>query len=245
MLGICCLLFIITGIQFWITDYMLAILKVEESKVYITFAIVCITAPTFGVLLGGYFIEQLGGYTDKRALEACYKISILAACCGLPLPLIDNYYFFVLFMWLLLFFGGSIVPGLTGIMLSAIPQNNKEMANSITHFCHNLIGYFPAPILYGVICTVTGGANSKFGLVFLMLISLIGVYFFYKAKLAQEEDFLNPDYSEKLSPRNNHMDTDFTFNRKHSMMDKTVALSTLYGRLSLPRNESVLLTDYS
>jgi hypothetical protein len=114
MLSICCLLFIVTGIQFWISDYMINIMKVEEGKVFITFAIVCITAPTLGVLAGGYLIEQLGGYTDKRALLMCHKLAIVSACCGLPLPFISNFFLFTVLMWLLLFFGGSIMPGLTG-----------------------------------------------------------------------------------------------------------------------------------
>ena len=91
-------------------------LKIEMKKVFIAFSIVCITAPTLGVLCGGYIIERLGGYTDKRALDACLKISVLAVVAGLPLPFISSFPFFILFMWLLLFFGGSIVPGLTGII---------------------------------------------------------------------------------------------------------------------------------
>ena len=79
MLGICCLLFIITGIQFWISDYMQIELQMDSKKVFITFAILCITAPIFGVMVGGYVISQLGGYTNIKAIEACFKISILAA----------------------------------------------------------------------------------------------------------------------------------------------------------------------
>lgn len=124
MFGICSLLFIITGIQFWITDYMTEVLLVSQTKVFVSFAIVCISAPTLGVLSGGYMIEKLGGYTDKRALDACFKISIIAACCGIPLPLLNNFPVFVLFMWLLLFFGGSIVPGLTGKLSVNIPRYN-------------------------------------------------------------------------------------------------------------------------
>src|SRR5205823_6367390 len=56
MLGISSLLFIITGIQFWISDYMMIVLKVDPKKVFITFAVVCITAPVFGVMSGGYLI---------------------------------------------------------------------------------------------------------------------------------------------------------------------------------------------
>jgi MFS family permease len=132
--GICCLLFIITGIEFWITDYMVTILKQEENKVYITFAIVCISAPTLGVLLGGYLIDNLGGYTDKRALQTCFHFSVVSGCCGIPLPFVNSFWLFVLLMWFTLFFGGSIMPGLTGILLASIDDDGKEASNSITHF---------------------------------------------------------------------------------------------------------------
>ena len=104
MVGISCMLFVVTGIQFWISDYMQEVMNIPSSKVYIIFSVVCITAPTLGVLSGGIFIQYLGGYTNKKALDACFKISIIAICCGIFLPLGDYPVVFVIFMWLLLFF---------------------------------------------------------------------------------------------------------------------------------------------
>lgn len=183
--GICCLLFIITGIEFWITDYMTTILHQDVDKVFITFAVVCITAPTLGVLIGGYVIENLGGYTDKRALQTCFHFSVVAGCCGLPLPLINSFWVFTTLMWFTLFFGGSIMPGLTGILLSTIDNATKEASNSITHFCYNLIGYLPAPVLYGIVCNITGGKKSRWGLVMLMSFTIIGMYSLRKARDCQ------------------------------------------------------------
>ena len=184
--GICCLLFIITGIEFWITDYMTTLLHQNADKVYITFAIVCITAPTLGVLIGGYIIGNLGGYTDKRALQTCYHFSVIAGCCGLPLPIVNSFWLFTTLMWFTLFFGGSIMPGLTGILLSSIDEDSKEASNSITHFCYNLIGYLPAPVLYGIVCNITGGKESRWGLVMLMSFTLVGMYCLKTAKDSQE-----------------------------------------------------------
>lgn len=232
MLTICCLLFIITGIQFWITDYMKVIMQIEESKVFVTFSIVCITAPTLGVLSGGYVIEKLGGYTDKRALDACLKISMLCAVCGLPLPLINNFPLFVVLMWLLLYFGGAIVPGLTGIMLSSISDQYKEVANSITHFCYNLIGYLPSPILYGLVCKYTGGTESRWGLVLLMITSIFGVLFLKKA-------FYYQNLLEKESESQTHNLTELYKQCSESPLRKTQALTTLYGKVSLTNNQNM------
>ena len=69
MFGISCSLFVITGMQFWVSDYMQEVIHLESSETYIIYAIVSISAPTLGVLTGGFLIQYLGGYTDEKALN--------------------------------------------------------------------------------------------------------------------------------------------------------------------------------
>ena len=90
-------------------------------------------------------------------------------------------------MWFTIFFGGSLMPGLTGILLNSMDDNMKEEGNSITQFCYNLLGYFPSPFLYGIICDFTGGNNSRWGLVFLMSFSVVGMYALKKGRDYQDE----------------------------------------------------------
>ena len=220
MFGISCLLFVVTGIQFWITDYMQEVMNISPSSAYIIFSVVCITGPVLGVLLGGFFIQYLGGYTDKRALVACFKIAGLAACCGIILPILNIVWLFVILMWLLLFFGGSVTPGLTGIMLSSIPENSKEIGNSLTQLCYNLIGYLPSPFLYGLVCKYTGGSKSRFGLAFLLLWAFIGVLSLYFAKKAQNAEL--DDNTEILLDEGNS-----------NMKNKSEIIINLFGRLSI------------
>jgi hypothetical protein len=237
MLAICCLLFIVTGIQFWITDYMQTVLKVDPKQVFITFAVVSITAPVLGVIAGGFLITKLGGYTNKTALEACFKISILAALSGAFLPVIDNFALFTVLMWLLLFFGASIVPGLTGIMLSSTQEGCKEIANSITHLCYNLIGYLPSPFLYGLVCKYTGGAESRYGLAFILLWSYFGVFFLFVAKTFknrqsdQKSHNLKDAPFESASKETKESSDDYSVDNKN-LEEKTGALTALYGRIS-------------
>ena len=199
LLGICCLLFIITGIQFWISDYMLTILHIKPETVFISFTIVCISAPVLGVIYGGYIIQSVGGYTNTEAINICLKYGIVAACCGIFTPYIDVFFFFIVFIWLLLFFGASIVPGLTGIMLSSLGDYSKEVANSITHLCYNLLGYLPSPFMYGLVCSYTGGQKSRWGLQFLMFFSILGVVFLYLAKNQKEKNEENGKVSQNES----------------------------------------------
>ena len=114
MLSISCLFFVITGIQFWISYYMITVLHISEKTVFISFSVVCLTAPTLGVISGGYLIQSMGGYSSSHAIEICLKLGYCALGISLLIPFVSSYYTFTLLIWLLLFFGGSIVPGLTG-----------------------------------------------------------------------------------------------------------------------------------
>jgi len=252
MMGISCMLFVVTGIQFWISDYMQEVMNVPSSKVYIIFSIVCITAPTLGVLSGGIFIQYLGGYTNRKALDACFKISIIAGCCGIFLPLFDIPIIFVIFMWLLLFFGGSITPGLTGIMIASIPENSKEIGNSVTQLFYNLIGYLPSPFIYGFVCKYTGGSNSRWGLTVLVLWGMLGVLFLYFAKkydfifyeienyemegdMNIKEHFLNnEDINDNNLRRSNSVrrSTGDLPIPSYNMKEKSKMLTKLFGRIS-------------
>jgi len=205
---------------------MQIVLLMDSKKVFITFAVVCITAPVFGVLVGGYLIQKLGGYTDNRALDACFYISILAALSGIFLPLIDFIPLFVLLIWLLLFFGGSIVPGLTGILISSVPNKTKEVANSITHLCYNLLGYLPSPVLYGLICKYTGGAESRFGLAFILCWSVFGVGFLHLARMQRKKLINNSIPLFDLDDSSPSLEN----NRRKTI--NANALGALYGRLS-------------
>ena len=219
MFAISSLYFVVTGIQFWISDYMQEVMLIPSSKVYVIFAVVCITAPVLGVLLGGIFIQYLGGYTDKRALEACYKIAILAGICGVFLPLLDIVWLFVVLMLLLLFFGGSITPGLTGIMLSSIPDNSKEIGNSVTQLCYNLLGYLPSPVVYGVVCRYTGGTKSRWGLAVILLWAYLGVFMLFLARRSQKEEEEKDGANVMIG--------------NETIEEKSNILTQIFGRLSL------------
>lgn len=56
------ILFVSTGIQFWLTDYFVYVLHFEREKVNIAYAVVSLTGPTSGCGLGGYILSKRGGY---------------------------------------------------------------------------------------------------------------------------------------------------------------------------------------
>ena len=212
---------------------MLNNIEYNLNRIFVTFAVVCLTAPTLGVLIGGYLIEKIGGYTNKHALKICFHSSVIAGCCGMPLPLCSNYWTFTSLMWLTLFFGGSIMPGLTGILLNSLDANMKEAGNSITQIIYNIIGYFPASFLYGLVCNLTGGKKSKWGLIMLMSFTVIGMFYLKKANDFQEENFYNGLSKSILRDAHEGENKNINFGLDESIeyfKRNSIMFSRLYGK---------------
>ena len=214
MFGISCSLFITTGIQFWISDYMQEVIHLNSSEAYFIYVIVCISAPTLGVLTGGFVVQYFGGYTTEKALDAMCKLTFISFICACFLPVFEYPIIFGIFIWLLLFFESSVIPGLTGLMISSISGNYKELGNSITQLFYNLIGFLPSPYIYGLVSSYTGGEDSKWGLSVIILWSFFGFSSVVFAKKIIVNNEMNEieinkeDYLENIIDENSIDDND-------------------------------------
>ena len=50
------------------------------------------------------------------------------------------------------------------LQISNIPPSVKTTANSVANFVYNLLGYLPAPYVYGFVYDKTGGGKSIWGM---------------------------------------------------------------------------------
>lgn len=119
--------------------------------------LVSLSAPILGVATGGIVLHFSGGYEGKHALKIQACEAALASISGAPIPFMNDFHLCVLCLWGMLFFGGSLVPGMTGIMISSIPPELRSVGNSFSHIFQELLGYLPSPMLYGLVITLTGG----------------------------------------------------------------------------------------
>lgn len=122
-LGLCSMFFIVTGIQFWMTSYLIDILGNNPIHVVIIFSAVSITAPLAGVIIGGTFADKYGGYKGKntlKALKLCIAFGVVAFVFAFPLGLLTSLIYITVLLWTFLFFGAAIVPVGTGIMVSSV-----------------------------------------------------------------------------------------------------------------------------
>ena len=125
------------------------------------------SGPVLGVVVGGILTTKAGGYSSVKGQKMqCYFgcVSVLAA---LPMPFIGDVnkfpktnrdaWIFGALLWLVLFCGGFVLPQITGMLMESVGKYQKTSANSVANLAYNLFGYLPAPGLYGIIATATGG----------------------------------------------------------------------------------------
>ena len=175
VLAITFIYFILTGIQFWVTDYLITTLDMDEGSVHIAFGLISITGPIFGVIIGGNVTSYLGGFREKWALITTLLMSVLCLLTSAPAPFTTNSTAFLTLLWFLLFFGGYMMPSLSGMMLETIPVDLKTTGNSIANISYNLLGFLPAPGVYGFVYDYGLGGNATEAMATLMFTPIISM----------------------------------------------------------------------
>ena len=192
ILSISCLYYAVTGVQYWAGDYMNRILKVHSpQKRLLYFSIICFTSPTLGVICAGYSVNRLKhGYNNIRVYNYCFVLSIFTFVTGIISAFMSKVNLFILFTWLAFFFGGAIMPILTGIIITSLPQHLRASGNSLQLFFGTLLGYLPAPYIYGALEDYfdDGGKKSYFSNMVVLFLCVILLGFSRKIKYEKIED---------------------------------------------------------
>lgn len=210
-LSLCCLFFVVSGIQYWVTLYMYYVLDAEKLTIVIGFAIISTTAPILGVLTGGYTADYFGGYKGKnvlRAMKICLVFGLLAFSVSIPSGYVQSIIGEILLLWLLLFFGGCVVPSATGIIVNTMPKELQSSSSAVSQLVYNLGGYFMAPVLSGLLMdSIPDKKNAlTMGFRFCLSFSLLSLVFalltylaiLRKEKLENEKQDNDCKYNEYI-----------------------------------------------
>ncbi|OQR87715.1 Major Facilitator Superfamily (MFS) [Achlya hypogyna] len=170
VLGLSAIYFVVTGVQFWCTIYLQKNFHTSVVIVNGLYVLVAGTGPILGVFFGGALIDRAGGYIGTaaraKALGYCVGLGLVAFLLGILTTFLPDVYTTAMCLWLLLFFGGSILPACTGIFISASPVQLRSLASSVSVMVFNILGYALAPVLTGVymdyVLSQQGVAGSYF-----------------------------------------------------------------------------------
>jgi MFS family permease len=189
------LIYIITGVQYWVTDYLDQILGIKSQKDRLfLFTVACFTAPVMGVLIGTEIKNKFCQQNMQKSLIFCSILGILASICSIPVPITLSLSYFIVFMWLVLFFGAGIVPVLTSIIINSVPEEHIASANSMTNLITNALGYLPSPYVYGILSDIKGDLGVL-GMKVTMWIAIPGMVFLC---LATYISFKDDTYKNKI-----------------------------------------------
>lgn len=61
------LFFVVTGIQYWLPDYMINVLEADTETVGWYYSFLSFTAPISGVIASGIITTKLGGYNTLKS----------------------------------------------------------------------------------------------------------------------------------------------------------------------------------
>ena len=141
-------------------------MKQPKETVFTCFTVVSLTGPVAGVIIGGIVSSKTGGYNNPKTSYLAAFIAVVAVSCAIPCAFvpIDYFYAQIALLWMLLFAGGFMMPILMGVMMNTVDETLKTSCIAIGQFSFNMLGFLPAPYIYGFIADmgpIVGGNKTQ------------------------------------------------------------------------------------
>ena len=199
--------FILSGLTFWLTDYLENILNEKNSfqRLYVYIEAIVI-GPIIGIALGGFIGSLTGGYEKKNSVLAIFILQAISVAFSVSVPLVDNIHLFALYLSLFNAFMSSCIPVNTGLILWTLPKNLKGFGNGIGNLITTILGKFPSPFLYGYVQYSFNEYNKKIGMHFLMKFSFLGeiclafaTFFRFKDNFTEIEKVIEESNVERVN----------------------------------------------
>jgi len=165
VIALCGLYFTVSAVQYWASHFFISEFRRSSSEVTTLFIFVAGTAPTLGCVVGSAVVDWSGGYETpqqmSRALLLTTTWAFIAAMAGLVAGFVEpapdlpgaarRFYSVVGCLYVLLFFGGAMLPAVTGISMAAVPENLRKSASSWSMLLYNVFGFSLGAYLPGYI----------------------------------------------------------------------------------------------
>lgn len=151
----CGLYFTVSAVQYWASHFFIAEFRRPGAEVTTLFVLVAGSAPFLGCFMGSAIVDRSGGYETPQKLPNALALTtswaMAASVAGVIAGAVDphpdmpdadlRFYGVVGCVWVLLFFGGAMLPAVTGISMAAVPEGLRKSASSWSMLLYNVFGF--------------------------------------------------------------------------------------------------------
>ena len=225
--------------------YLTDAVGAKYGDVVFLFTISSATGPTLGVFFGGWFCDKVGGYRGVTGLARSSKLvccfAVLAVGCAFPAGFTSDLNSIMFLIWLLLFWGGAIMPIATGLILSSVHINLRSFSSAVSMCTYNLLGYSLGGFLPGVLqqivvdnYNISRARSLAWGVRLILFWSLFGLLFGALAALSSHRKLLKS--IDSPSPRRRKL------RAKNGKLKETLRILLLKLKEEKKRNGTLILT---
>ncbi|KAJ9455137.1 putative sphingolipid transporter spinster-like protein 1 [Diplonema papillatum] len=180
-LSLSSLYFVVTGLQTWVADYVTdddTPVTAGSNTVVATFGFTAATAPVSGIIIGGIILIKTGGYRGKDGSYSTAYVGLILGCLAAAFAwaaiFMTTFVGFMICVWFLLFFGGGMVPGLVGLVVTSVDKQYRGLCSGFTAVVQNTLGYALGPLAAGVVADASG---IKWGFRLVLAWSAVALFF--------------------------------------------------------------------
>ena len=184
-LSLITILLILSGIQFWMNDFLENSIHILDKKERLMYFIIIILITIIGApITAGFIMQKIGGYDSVKSIYLPFNCCIISLVFSNLLIIASYKNLVAVLIGAYLFSGYIIISSLDGIIISSIPKEYAGSASSISNLLYNIFGRLIGPSFYGFTRSLFG-IESKFPMIILLdvkFITLICLFFCIKYK---------------------------------------------------------------
>ena len=178
-LSLVTLLLILSGLQFWINDFLENSIQILDKKERLFYFVIIIVITMIGApLTTGIILQKIGGYQSHKS------IFLPLFCCIISLILSNLLFIFSYKIIVAILIGGYLFSGcimissLNGILMTSVDKKYTGSASSISNLLYNICGRLIGPYFYGVFRSMFG-IKSKIPMIALLDIKFLTLFSLY------------------------------------------------------------------
>lgn len=169
---------IFTVFRFFIPKYLtesLLATNVDKGIRTNTYAFIVISSPIIGSMIGKFFVKAAGGYEKKKAILIILLFQFLIAAVVTPMPLFDNWKYFMVNAFIYHILSSAINPTINGVALASVDPKVRGGATNISKYITSGLVSGPAPAVYGLMMDHWKSTDSHFSMKAFSSLPLFGL----------------------------------------------------------------------